>query len=215
MREFPSHSILGEEFGSTNDSNNQYQWIIDPLDGTTWFSLGIPIFGTLIALLKDGVPFLGVIHFPITHETVYASRGMGCWLKDKNDVSNRIQVSSNIELSNSFISASGVHNSDITKNKNYPFNLSEIINKANKFRFCGDCMQHALLCKGKLDVAIDTIMQPWDTAAIIPCIEEAGGIVTTLEGKREGIIHEGSLLSSCNETLHNEVLSIINPKKNA
>jgi histidinol-phosphatase len=212
MKIFPNHSILGEEFGLTNDSNNQYQWIIDPLDGTTWFSLGVPIFGTLIALLKDGIPFIGVIHFPITSETVYASRGMGCWLRKANNSPKRIQVSSKLELNDSFVSASGVHNSDITSNKENPFNLREIINKAKKFRFCGDCMQHALLCRGKLDVAIDTIMQPWDTAAIIPCIEEAGGIATTLDGKREGVVFGGSLLSTCNETLHNEILSIINAR---
>lgn len=212
MKQFPNHSILGEEYGLTNDSNNQYQWIIDPLDGTTWFSLGVPIFGTLIALLKDGIPFIGVIHFPITSETIYASTGMGCWFKKENNVPKRIRVSSKLQLNNSFVSASGVHNSDIISNKENPFKLSELIIKAGKFRFCGDCLQHALLCRGKLDAAIDTIMQPWDTAALIPCIEEAGGIATTLEGKREEVVFGGSLLSACSETLHMEILSIINAK---
>ncbi len=210
IKQFPNHCILGEEFGLTNDPNNQYQWIIDPLDGTTWFSLGVPIFGTLIALLKDGVPFIGIIHFPVTSETIYASTGKGCWFRKENNAPKRLRVASKLKLNNSFVSASGVHKSDIIDNKAESFNLSEIINKARKFRFCGDCLQHALLCRGKLDAAIDTLMQPWDTAALIPCIEEAGGIATTLKGKHEGVVFGGSLLSACNETLHSEILSIIN-----
>ena len=70
-------------------------------------------------------------------------------------------------------------------------------------------MQHALVCRGNLHVAIDTVMQPWDVAALIPCIEEAGGMATTLSGQREGLVFGGSLLTSCDQALHNEVLRLL------
>ena len=70
-------------------------------------------------------------------------------------------------------------------------------------------MQHALVCRGNVHVAIDTIMQPWDVAALIPCIEEAGGIATTLSGQRHEVVFGGSLLTSCDRTLHHEVLRLL------
>jgi fructose-1,6-bisphosphatase/inositol monophosphatase family enzyme len=60
-KRLPDHSILGEEFGATNGSETRYRWVIDPLDGTTWFTLGVPIFGTLIALLEDNEPLIGLL----------------------------------------------------------------------------------------------------------------------------------------------------------
>jgi histidinol-phosphatase len=84
-----------------------------------------------------------------------------------------------------------------------------VIQGARKVRFFGDCLQHALVCRGKLDAAIDTVMQPWDVAALIPCIEEAGGIATTLDGKREGVVFGGNLLTSCNQALHDEMVDML------
>lgn len=214
LRQFPDHGILGEEFGVTNESNKQYQWIIDPIDGTAWFTLGVPIFGTLIALLKDGEPVLDVVHFPVTKETVYAGKELGCWFKNDRNEPLRIRVKPITELKEAVISASGVHSSNIYSTGNQTaYNLTELINKVKKFRFCGDCLQHALLCRGRIHAAVDTLMQPWDCAAIIPCIEEAGGIVTTLNGEREGIVFGGSLLASSDPSLHNEILRILHPSK--
>ncbi len=209
-RQFPDDSILGEEFGTTNRSETQYRWIIDPLDGTTWFTLGVPIFGTLIALLEDDEPLIGVIHFPVTGETIYAGKGLGCWFKADDTAPVKVRVGSKVGLKQAVVSAAGVHSSDIhTNSGEFPYNLTGLIHQVKKFRFCGDCLQHALVCKGNLHVAIDTLMQPWDSAAIIPCIEEAGGIATTLSGHRKGIVFGGSLLTSCDRSLHHEVLELL------
>jgi histidinol-phosphatase len=70
-------------------------------------------------------------------------------------------------------------------------------------------VQHGLVCRGRIHAAIDTIMQPWDIAALVPCIEEAGGVVTTVDGQREGVIFGGSLVASCDPGLHDEVLGLL------
>ncbi len=76
----------------------------------------------------------------------------------------------------------------------------------------GDCLQHALVCRGKIHAAIDTVMQPWDIAALIPCVEEAGGVATTLTGDRKNVVFGGSLLTSCHPTLHERILESLVPK---
>ena len=91
------------------------------------------------------------------------------------------------------------------------FSQTGLIHQVRKFRFCGGCLQHALVCRGRIHGAVDTLMQPWDSAAIIPCIEEAGGIATTLSAYRQGIVFGGNLLTSCDASLHHEMLELIHP----
>ena len=209
-KQFPNDNILGEEFGAMNGSKTRYQWVIDPLDGTTWFTLGVPIFGTLIALLEHDEPLIGVVHFPVTGETFYAGEGLGCWFKVDDATPVQVRVSSKVGLKKAVVSAAGVHSSNIHSNSGeVPYNLPGLIHQVKKFRFCGDCLQHALVCRGRIHAAVATLMQPWDSAAIIPCIEEAEGIATALSGQREGIVFGGNLLTSCDTLLHHEILELL------
>lgn len=225
---FPDHDILGEEFGghsaaepdrsqaASSDAGGmvspRYQWILDPIDGTAWFTLGLPLFGTLVALLEEGEPIVGVIHFPGLRETVYAAKGHSCWYQVQDEAPVAVTVRSPVELKQAIASTTGVHSSDIqSKSGEIPYRLTALINSVQKFRFCSDCNQHALICRGKLHVAVDTLMNPWDVAALVPCVEEAGGKVTNLQGERANIVFGGSLLSSCGEPLHSEVLQLLQP----
>lgn len=209
-RRFPAHAVLGEEFGASQDSRQRHQWILDPLDGTTWFALGVPIFGVLVALLEDNEPILGVIHLPAMGETVYAARGLGCWFKIANSTPIQVHVSASVPLKDAIVSAAGVHGSDIyLGDGEIPYHLTALIQQARKFRFCGDCLQHALVCRGRIHAAVDTIMKPWDSAAIITCIEEAGGIATTLAGERNDVIHGGNLVTTCSESLRQEIVELL------
>ncbi len=206
---YPEHGILGEELGEQT-SQSPYQWILDPVDGTTWFTLGVPLFGTLIGLVEAGEPLLGVIHMPVAQETIYAARGLGCWFKAKMSDPVQLHVCPSRPLAQATVSASGVHCSTLKRVPDqvaYP--LPQVIQASKQFDFCGDCGQHALVCRGKIHAAIDTEMKPWDIAAVVPCIEEAGGYVTTLSGQRENIIDGGSLLSSCGGSLHYEILDLL------
>jgi histidinol-phosphatase len=205
---FPTHAILGEEQGGAMTPSCPERWIIDPVDGTTSFAVGAPLFGTLVAFVEEEEPVVGVIHFPALGETVYAARGLGCRFQRGGDPPLSVRVAAPVPLREALVSATGVHGSDIQPGE-VAYRLTPVIQRARKFRFFSDCLQHALLCRGTIHAAIDTIMQPWDIAALVPCVEEAGGVVSTLDGRRQGLVFGGSLLSSCDRRLHDEVLGLL------
>ncbi|MBX3395947.1 MAG: inositol phosphatase [Phycisphaerae bacterium] len=213
----PDHDILGEEFGreaaeAAPRSDGRPLWIIDPIDGTTSFTWGIHAFGTLIALVINDEPVVGVIHMPALDESVFAAKGDGCWFRAGRAEADRVRVAACDSLGAALVSASGVHATDIGPEIDSPrYGLSRVLRRARKLRFCGDCLQHALVCRGRIHAAIDTIMQPWDIAALVPCIEEAGGTATSLAGERKNIVYSGSLLTSANNTLHQELLEALAP----
>lgn len=210
---YPGHSIMGEEYGVKEQADSAYQWVIDPVDGTAWFTLGMATFGTLIALLQHGEPVLGVIHFPVLEETVYASKGNGCWFQPRNGALKQVKAEPVKSLKDAVASASGAHGSDFFLDGcPVPYNLSALINEARKFRFCTDCLQHALVCRGRVHVGLDPVMNPWDSAAIIPCVEEAGGIASTASGQRERVAFGGSLLTTSSPDLHEEVVKLLQPR---
>lgn len=206
---FPGHAVLGEEFGTTGGDDATHRWIVDPIDGTAAFVLGVPTFGTLIALLEEGDPVVGVIHMPAMGETVYAAKGHGCWLRVGDSAPVRAHVGAVKRVNDAVASATGVHGSDIVDGATRSSRLTRLIRSVRKFRFVGDCLQHALVCRGRLDVAVDTAMQPWDIAAIIPCIRESGGVASTLSGRRDDLTFGDSLVTSCSEELHREVLELL------
>jgi histidinol-phosphatase len=90
-KRLPGHRVLGEEFGGPQEPTNDPLWVLDPIDGTASFAVGLPIFGTLIAYVENGEPQLGVIHFPAMGETVYAARGEGCWSRLRGGAPQRVR----------------------------------------------------------------------------------------------------------------------------
>jgi histidinol-phosphatase len=121
-----------------------------------------------------------------------------------------VQVAASVPLQSALVSASGMHASDIWPAADgAAWQVSPLLQRARKFRFCGDCMQHALICRGNLHVAIDTIMQPWDIAALLPCIREAGGVASSAGGQRDDLVFAGSLVSACSEPVLQEVLAVL------
>ncbi|BAC88131.1 inositol monophosphatase family protein [Gloeobacter violaceus] len=209
---YPGAKILGEEFGGEARPVSGEQWVIDPIDGTTSFVLGLPMFGTLIALLEDSQPVVGVIHMPAMGETVYAGRGLGCWFAYSGGRAVRVRAAPEVELQAAFASATGAHCSDIQHQAaQTPYRLAALINTTKKFRFVGDCVQHALVCRGRLHLAVDTLMNPWDTAALVPCVREAGGVAATLEGKEDDVVFGGNFISVCSRALLHEALAVLSP----
>lgn len=213
-RERPDDGVLGEEFGehaARNGSNRR--WVIDPIDGTAAFALGLPMFGTLVALVEGDDPVVGVIHQPATGETTFAAKGFGCWWRPSPDEPPEpVRVASPVRLSEAYASTTGPHSSDIqASDGQIPFRLTHLIRSARRFRFVGDCIQHALVCRGRLHIAWDSLMSPWDIAALVPCVEEAGGVISGLDGERDQILSRRSLLSTCDRNLHDEVLRVLAP----
>lgn len=209
-RAFPEAAVLGEEFGGDERPCRGPQWILDPLDGTAPFALGLPLFGTLVALLDDGVPLLGVVHMPALRETVFAACGLGCWAVHDGGEPVAVRVAPPAPLSRALVSASGVQGSDLVgADAERRFALSALIRAAGRFRFIGDCPQHAWVCRGRVHAAVDPIMRAWDTAALVPCLREAGGVASTVEGDRDGVVFGGSLVASCCPALHDDVLAAL------
>lgn len=212
---YPKHAILGEEFPDTGPADARYRWVLDPVDGTVLFTLGVPTFGTLIGLLEDGVPVMGIIHFPALDETMYAYTGGGCWLRTRNEAARRVQVDSVDGLDRAFLSTTGFHATEIEPQAGFTtYHITSLIQQAGRFRVCGDCLQHSLVAQGRLHSAIDTIMKPWDIAAILPCIAEAGGVASAADGNQENIVFSGSLVTSCSPSLHQVVIDRLNQKAN-
>lgn len=217
-RERPDDGVLGEEFGEQAPrAGGTRRWVVDPLDGTAYFALGLPSFSTLIALVDGDEPVLGVIHLPVTAETVYAARGLGCWWRRKPDAEpERLHVAGVSALADAFASVSHPMSSDLLPTAGQPsYRLSRLIRSVREIRFAGDAIKHTLLCRGRLHAAVDTVMFPWDIAAIVPCVEEAGGVVTGLTGDRARVLHGGTLLSTGHPSLHRAILEVLTPEEAA
>lgn len=206
---YPDDAILGEEWGASGPEHARRRWILDPVDGTIWFTLGVPVFGTLIGLVEEGRPVLGVVGFPGLGETLYADEGRGCFLHVRGGSPERVRVADPVALKDARVSACGPHGSDIQPAPGRAVNMTALIRKCSAFRFIGDCLQHALVCQGRVHAAVDTLMKPWDIAALVPCVREAGGVATSLEGDAEGVVFSGSLVTSAGPGLHREVLETL------
>ncbi len=209
-RRYPRHGIVGEEHGESGAANAEYRWVLDPIDGTASFTLGVPLFGTLVGLLERGEAVVGVIHFPALGETAYAAVGGGCWWRSGTEAPARIRVSPAGSLAEAAVSATGPHSSDIQPAPGAPaYRLSRVIQRAAKFRFVPDCYQHALVCRGSLQAAIDPVMNLWDVAAVLPCIREAGGVAATVRGGRENVLEGGSLITASSWALLEEIAATL------
>lgn len=196
-REFPEHGIIGEEFGDER-TNLEYVWVIDPIDGTKSFISGALSFGTLIALLKNGNPIIGVINHPVLNEFLVGDN-QNCFLNDQ-----KVKVRNSTKLSDATLLTTDHLNVDKYQNKN---GFDRLINEVKLYRNWGDCYGYYLLATGFADIMIDPIMSPWDSMALIPIIRGAGGIITDYQGNDP--VKGNSIVATLPE-FHPRVISILN-----
>jgi len=195
--EFPDHCIQGEEFGISGNENAEFKWILDPIDGTKSFIHKVPLFGTLIALLKDGKPFIGCINIPCLKERMIGVTGKPTTLNGQI-----VTVSTQNQLSESLVLTT-CEKDTLEKTPGY-LNLAK---SAQYARTWGDCYGHLMVAAGRAEVMADPIVNIWDVAALKPCIEGAGGMLTDLNGDSGGL---GESAISTNGQYHSEVLKILN-----
>jgi histidinol-phosphatase len=209
-RRYPGHAVLGEEFGAGGAEDAEWRWVLDPVDGTASFSLGVPLFGTLVGLLWRGKPVVGVVHLPAIGETLYAATGEGCWFRLPDTPPARVRVRPVDRVEDAVVMAPSGLSSPPPREREAAFRrMLPLMARAGKFRFGGDCLQHVVVCRGLAHVGLDPVMHPWDIAALVPCVEEAGGVVSTVDGRREDVVFGGSLISCCGERLLGEVLDVL------
>lgn len=204
---WPADPVFGEEYGGVLARSGRC-WLVDPIDGTASYVLGMPMFGTLIALVIDGEPVFGCIHLPALHETTYAAVGHGCWLVRPGGRPRRVKVARSRTLSTAKVGMTAFKERSWL-DPSGAREIAELAFKVGRLRMVGDCVQYPLVCRGVLDGAVDPLMKPWDIAAVVPCILEAGGAISDLEGRTAGIIDRGSIVAASNEGLRREICRAI------
>lgn len=180
-RHFPDDAVLGEEFDDVAGSSG-YRWILDPIDGTKPFIYGVPLFGSLIGIEHDGRMVAGVCRLPAMDEVIYAAEGDGAWWKVGSADPVKAEVSAETDLSNArLIFTEPTHDLRCGRGDVLP----ALLKKVRLARGWGDCFGHMMVATGRADLAVDPEMSPWDIAALIPILREAGGSCTDWQGRED------------------------------
>jgi myo-inositol-1(or 4)-monophosphatase len=198
----PGYGFLGEESGRTEGTDNTHLWIVDPLDGTTNFLHGIPHFAISIGLQREGVIVAGLVYNPAHEEMFLAERGKGAFLNDK-----RLRVAGRRRLADCVIACGLPHlgRGDLELSRKELTAVQQRV--AGLRRFGSAALDLAWIAAGRFDGYWERNLSPWDLAAGILLVREAGGYVTDLEGK-ETMLTSGDVLSG-NEIIHNDLLKAL------
>jgi histidinol phosphatase-like enzyme (inositol monophosphatase family) len=199
-RHFPAHGIIGEEYGSENP-NAEYVWVIDPIDGTKAFLTGKPLFGILIAVLRQGRPVVGVLHQPILREVWLGVAGQPTTLNGQP-----LQVSARADMSGAILATTSP--TLFTPPQRAAFEVAAA--QARFTEYGGDCYNYALLAAGSLDLVIEHNLKFYDCAALLPIIAGAGGVMTGWDGRPlTSAGFDGSVLAAATPALHQQAQAIL------
>lgn len=193
----PQHRMLGEEYGTSGDPGSPWQWIVDPIDGTSGYVRGIPVWATLIALAHaDHGVVVAVVSAPAMGRRWWASTGHGTFADGRLCRVSEVEAIAEAQIS--------VTLNDGWDRLGLTPALVRLAQEARRARGFGDFWQHCLVAEGALDVAVDAVgVAPYDIAAVRLLVEEAGGMFTDRLGQ---VTHESNTAISTNGRLHDEVV---------
>lgn len=199
MEEYPQHGILGEEFGH-HKPDAEYQWVLDPIDGTKSFIAGSYLFGTLIALAKNGRPIVGAVNHPILNDYLVGD-GQTTWLNGE-----RVAVRPCESVDEAILL-----NTDHWNVRNHQDGqaFETLTRCVRRYHNWGDCHGYYLVAIGGADIMTDPAMNLWDLMALIPIIEGAGGRITNWQG-HDALSGSGAVATA--GTIHDEVIRLLNPE---
>ena len=195
----PDDDVLGEEFGLTAGAGgpNGRRWVLDPIDGTKNFVRGIPVWGALIALERDGEPAVGVVSAPALGRRWWAARGLGAYADG-----DRIRVSGVADLGDAQLSYDSMTGFERWGLGEAALDLDR---RCWRSRGLGDFWSHVLVAEGAVDVAVEPEVNLWDVAPIQVIVEEAGGRFTDIRGERRA---DGGSVLTTNGLLHDQVVAL-------
>lgn len=196
---FPGHGVRGEEFPD-EPGDGAHTWVLDPIDGTKGFITGKPLFGILIALVRESRPVLGVIDIPVMAERWLGVEGVTATYNGVDCATSRVT-----ELADATVYASspdmfhGAHRE----------RFDRLCAQARFRCFGADCYSYGLLASGYTDVVAEASMHPYDYMAVIPVVESAGGVITDWSGEALTLESDGTVLAAANRALHEVALAIL------
>ena len=196
---YPNHGIVGEEHGATAP-DSELVWVLDPIDGTLPFLAGIPVFGTLIALVRNQVPVIGVVDFPVTGERWIGAAGMPTRRNGEP-----VSVRSCDDLSTALLSTSNPDFYDAAE-----FRTFERLKATTRWTvYGGSCLAYAQIASGRIDVGIDVAFDPYDYLALVPVIEGAGGVITDWDGAALTLRSGSRIIAAGDPQAHADALGIL------
>ncbi len=199
--QFPDHAILGEEFGHSAGKAS-YTWVLDPIDGTRHFAMGLGGFATLIALCDaEGHPLLGMIDLPLMDARYVGVRGQGAWLND-----TALKVSGESDLSQALAMLANQSSFGGADARAYEALRAAVSDNT----FDAGSPAYGALAAGKLDLCINgSDLDAFDICALVPVVEEAGGVITGRNGEALGLLSKGVILASASAALHAAALKVV------
>ena len=208
-KETPGFGVIGEEFG-IESPDAEYQWVIDPIDGTKSFIHGVPLFGTLIGLWHKNVPIASVIRLPAMKSAVWAVNGGGAFLDGRE-----VRASKVSQLSDALVLSGTVNTME---DKGFGEGFTKLRRSARLHRGWGDCYGYYLVAAGRAEIMVDPVVSLWDIAPFPLLMKEAGGKFSTIDGKTElfdvngkptAPIYEGFTSIATNGLLHDTALDCL------
>lgn len=198
---FPDHGIMGEEYGSEG-LENEYLWVIDPVDGTRAFISGLPVWGTLIGLYCNGRAVAGLMDQPFTGER-YVADESGAFYRGP-DGQRAIRTRDCGGLSSATLFTTSPH---LFSSEEMPL-YRAVEERVNLFRYGCDCYAYTLVASGHVDLVIENSLQAYDVGGLIAIVEAAGGVMTTWDGGRPE--QGGNIIAAGSSKLHAEALELLN-----
>ena len=208
-KETPGFGVIGEEFG-IESPDAEYQWVIDPIDGTKSFIHGVPLFGTLIGLYHKNVPIASVIRLPAMKSAVWAVNGGGAFLDGRE-----VRASKVSQLSDALVLSGTVNTME---DKGFGEGFTKLRRSARLHRGWGDCYGYYLVAAGRAEIMVDPVVSLWDIAPFPLLMKETGGKFSTIDcktelfdvnGKPTAPIYEGFTSIATNGLLHDVALECL------
>ena len=199
-RHFPEHGILGEEHGSVG-LDREYVWVIDPIDGTRAFISGVPVWGTLIGLYRNGEAVMGLIDQPFTGERYFAD-GERSWYSGP-DGERQIHTRDCGGMENAILFTTSPHlfkGAEVAQ-------FQAVQDRVKLFRYGIDCYAYALLAAGHVDLVVECGLKPYDVGGLIPVIEQAGGIITAWDGGPAEM--GGEIIAAGSRKVYDEAMALL------